>query len=185
VPRDDFHALARHYERIFPYSGPAALLPLLDLHPGARLLDVGGGTARVATTLPADCTRVVLDASLAMLREGHDRGVLRCAGLAERLPFPAASFDRCLFVDSLHHLADQRLAAQEALRVLRPGGIVVVEEPDVRHVAIKLIALGERLLGARSRFLSPADMARLFAAAGAAHIVVHEAGALAWVVATR
>lgn len=186
--RDDFRALARHYERIFPYPGPEAmppLLPLLELRPGLRLLDVGGGTARVSSSLPADCVRVVVDASLAMLHEGRGRGVLLSAGLAERLPFADGTFDRCLLVDSLHHLADQPQAAAEALRVLRPGGRLVVEEPDIRRGAIKAIGLIERLLGARSRILSPADMERLFRQAGARSVTTHVTGLIVWLVAER
>ncbi|MHB0875939.1 MAG: class I SAM-dependent methyltransferase [Anaerolineae bacterium] len=176
--RDSFRALAPYYERLFRYPGPVALLPLLALEPGMRLLDIGGGTAQVSAALPADCTRVVLDPSLAMLRQGRGRGVLLSAGLAERLPFADGTFDRCLFVDSFHHLLDHGLAATEALRVLRPGGRLLVEEPDIRHPLIKLIAFAERLLRVRSRFLSPADMERVFRGAGAGTVTVHPDGAI-------
>ena len=185
MAKDSFGALAPRYESVFPYPGPEALLPLLDLRPGQRLLDVGGGTARVSTTLPADCTRVVVDASLAMLRQGRGRAVLLCAAVAERLPFPDASFDRCLFVDSLHHLLDQRRAAAESLRVLRLGGRLVVEEPDIRRPVIKLIALAERMLRVRSRFLGPADIERLFGEVGGTVVVRQEDGAVVRLVITR
>ncbi|WP_297770268.1 class I SAM-dependent methyltransferase [uncultured Roseovarius sp.] len=50
---------------------------------------------------------------------------------AERLPFDAAAFDACIFLNSLHHVPVPVMqdALREALRVLRPGGEVVIVEP--------------------------------------------------------
>ncbi len=47
-------------------------------------------------------------------------------GLAEDLPWPDAHFDAVLSVEAFEHFADARLAADEALRVLRPGGRLLV-----------------------------------------------------------
>ena len=52
-------------------------------------------------------------------------------GGAEALPFAAATFDACLFLNSLHHVPVPLMetALHEALRVLRAGGEVIVIEP--------------------------------------------------------
>lgn len=133
------------------------------------LADVGGGTGRVASALRDLVGRaVVVDLSEAMLRQaaGKDRLYLVCAQ-AEALPFPDASFARVIVVDSFHHFADQAAAAREVWRVLAPGGRLVVEEPDIRCLAVRLVALLERLLGFGSRFRTPREIAGAFAGLGA------------------
>jgi SAM-dependent methyltransferase len=49
---------------------------------------------------------------------------------ATDLPFPDAAFDVVTFFDVLEHIADDARAAAEALRVLRPGGFVLVTSPS-------------------------------------------------------
>lgn len=49
---------------------------------------------------------------------------------AEALPYPSCSFDLVLSHEVLEHVADDRLAAQEMVRVLRPGGRAVIFVPN-------------------------------------------------------
>lgn len=53
------------------------------------------------------------------------------AGVAQAIPFAAASFDLVLMLKSLHHvpMASLAQALGEAARVLRPGGHLYVSEP--------------------------------------------------------
>jgi SAM-dependent methyltransferase len=53
-----------------------------------------------------------------------DKGVLK--GFAEDLPFVSGSLDTVAFLGSLDHILDYRTAFDEAVRVTRPGGLVVV-----------------------------------------------------------
>jgi len=55
--------------------------------------------------------------------------LLRCDATA--LPFSAASIDRIVFVDVLHHLASPVGFLKEAARVLKSGGAIVCVEPWV------------------------------------------------------
>jgi ubiquinone/menaquinone biosynthesis C-methylase UbiE len=52
-------------------------------------------------------------------------------GSAEALPFADRSFDIVVFFNSLHHVPKESLdaAVAEALRVLRPRGLIYVQEP--------------------------------------------------------
>lgn len=183
---DLFHRIAPLYDRIFRFLDPTQLLKLLELASHHRLLDVGGGTGRVTNSLVEHVGRAcVVDVSWGMLVEARTKGLCACQGVAERLSFPDGTFDRILIVDAFHHFCDWPQAASELLRVLRPGGRMVIEEPDIRYGVVKLIALGERLLLMRSRFYAPPDLARLFQAAGG-RVTLHEGqGAIYWAVIER
>ena len=102
---------------------------------GRAVLDFGCGIGRVAVALAPDAGRVVgVDLSAAMVGQARERA----AGLANAafeatdggpLPFPDASFDLVLAVDSFPYLVRAGvLAAQLAdfARVLRPGGDLLV-----------------------------------------------------------
>lgn len=173
---DHFDVLAGLYDRVFGFLGAEHLAHLLDLQPGQRLLDVGGGTGRVSQALRDRCTVVVCDTSQGMTRQARAKGLLTVRGAAEMLPFADGAFDRLLVVDAFHHFSDHQMAARELLRVLRPGGRLVIEEPDIRRWPVKLIALGERLLLMRSRFFDAEALIRLFEEAGGSVEVIEPAG---------
>ena len=46
-------------------------------------------------------------------------------------------------VDALHHVADQEATIRELWRLLKPGGRIIIEEPDIRRFEVKLLALIE------------------------------------------
>jgi SAM-dependent methyltransferase len=54
-------------------------------------------------------------------------------GRAEKLDFPAESFDLLFSVDVVHHITDCAQAFREAWRVLRPGGrfCIVTDSEDI------------------------------------------------------
>ncbi|WP_104991374.1 class I SAM-dependent methyltransferase [Deinococcus sp. NW-56] len=127
------------------------LLDALNLSPTARVLDVGAADGRLLRALKA---------------RGHEGGVFGLdpepgfgiqRGVAERLPFPAASFDAVLLVRVLAHLPGPARALAEARRVLRPGGQLVVAAQGDWHLA-RLRGLG----GAPSEPPSPPTEADLF-----------------------
>ncbi len=183
---DIFHRIAPFYDRVLRFTDPTQLLALLEPEPGHRLLDVGGGTGRVTRTLVEHVGQAcVVDVSWGMLVEARAKGLCVCQGVAEGLPFPDGVFDRILIVDAFHHFCDWPQAVTELLRVLRPGGRIVVEEPDIRYGVVKLIALAERLLLMRSRFYAPADLAQLFQVCGGRVTLYEGQGAIYWAVVER
>jgi len=136
---------------------------MAHLPAGGRLLDVGGGTGRVSSALRDLVDEVVItDVSFGMLNQA-DRSALRpvCGG-SESLPFADNTFERVIMVDALHHVIDHAHSAHEMFRVLKPGGVLVIEEPDIRTFGVKLIALAEKLLLMRSHFLAPDRIVDLF-----------------------
>lgn len=67
---------------------------------------------------------------------------------ATALPFADGTFAGVLIRDLLHHLPAPRRATAEAVRVLRPGGVLVVLEPNGRN---PFVALQTRLVAAEAQ----------------------------------
>ena len=107
--------------------------PLPD---GARVLDVGCGTGANGPVLAEGGRFAVgLDVSLVpfALEGTGDRGhAVRLRGDAASLPFADESFDLVVALDVLEHLRDDRVAARELRRVLKPTGAIVVFVPAFR-----------------------------------------------------
>lgn len=160
---DHFGFLAPFYERFIQPKPPEKLLRLMNIPENGLVLDAGGGTGRVAQFLSVKSAHVlVADQSFKMLQEVRKKDILRpvCA-LTETLPFVDNCFDRIIMVDALHHVANQALTIGELWRLLKPGGRIIIEEPDIREFRVKLIALAEKLALMRSHFLSPPQIANL------------------------
>lgn len=184
---DHFGLLAPFYDRFIEPPDPARLQELLRLPTAGALLDVGGGTGRVSQALESLVdTLVVSDESVPMLRQAQEKALCcPAAGQAEWLPFATASFERVLVVDALHHFADQQRAIAEMVRVLRPGGRLVVEEPDLNRLPVKLVAIGEKMALMRSRFFYPHEIGRMVAACGLQPIIEGDGRFAAWIVADK
>ena len=181
MPFDHFGFIAPVYARAGEYSGLPIMLRVADLPAKGSLLDVGGGTGRVARCLREHVDQIVVaDVSLGMLRFAASiPGLQVAASASERLPFPSNSFASVMIVDALHHVADYAQTAAELWRVLQPGGRIVIQDPDIRTFGVKLVALAEKLLLMRSYFLSPPQIADLFPQA---QTEIYTEDASAWVV---
>jgi demethylmenaquinone methyltransferase / 2-methoxy-6-polyprenyl-1,4-benzoquinol methylase len=109
-----------------------------NLREGSQVLDIAGGTGDLALAFArkvGKTGRVVhTDINEAMLRTGRDR--LIDAGVvlptlvcdAENLPFPDAAFDVVSVAFGLRNMTHKDGALAEMLRVLKPGGKLLVLE---------------------------------------------------------
>ena len=159
---DHFAAIAPLYARV-TYSKANLMREIAELPVSGRLLDVGGGTGRVSSAIRDLVDEVIIaDVSFGMLKEAPQAALKPVCGGSESLPFADSSFERVIMVDALHHVVHHADSAREMFRVLKPGGLLVIEEPDIRTFGVKLIALAEKLLLMRSHFLSPDQILELF-----------------------
>jgi ubiquinone/menaquinone biosynthesis C-methylase UbiE len=119
---------------------------LLDIEPGATVLDVGCGTGialrEIAELVGPQGTVVGLDPSTAMLEQARLRldavpaHVELVEGTATSTGLESDRFDAVRTERVLMHVAEPLDALDELARVTRPGGRIVLVEPDHRRLAI-------------------------------------------------
>ena len=161
---DHFGFIAPFYERAIPLRDVEKIIRIFGLPVKGALLDAGGGTGRVSKAINGHAGSVfVSDLSLGMLRQasGNDDLHLTCAH-TEYLPYPDETFERVIMIDALHHVCDHQETAGELWRVLKKGGRIIIEEPDVRQFSVKLIAIAEKIALMRSHFIPPEQICGLF-----------------------
>ncbi len=153
TPRD----LAEHYVRhaLEAEERSTEWLQTLDAAPSERVgpwLDLGCGTADLAAA--ATWPVVGCDVALRWLvvarkrLQQAGRPPLLVCGNAERLPFPAGTFERVVALGLIEHVVEAGAVLAEARRVLRPGGDLrartvnrysLIPEPHVRVWAVGFV----------------------------------------------
>ncbi|MEX0941914.1 MAG: class I SAM-dependent methyltransferase [Pseudomonadales bacterium] len=123
---------------------------LTAVRPGDTVLDLAGGTGDMTALLSplvGDKGQVILcDINSAMLETGRDRlldqglvgNIEYVQGDAEQLPFAAGQFNAITIAFGLRNVTDKLQALTDMLRVLKPGGrLVILEFSHARHPMIK------------------------------------------------
>jgi ubiquinone/menaquinone biosynthesis C-methylase UbiE len=183
---DHFGLLAPVYEFFIRPKDPEKLWSLAHLSSNGIVLDAGGGTGRVSQYLHGKVAQIVVaDESFGMLREAQRKaGLQPVLSLTETLPFQNDTFDSIIMVDALHHVADQQETAEELWRILKPGGRLIIEEPDIHSFGVRIIALAEKIALMRSHFLFPRQILSLFQGKPSIMRVEME-DALAWIIVEK
>ncbi|UCD78397.1 MAG: class I SAM-dependent methyltransferase [Desulfobacterales bacterium] len=183
---DHFDLIASIYDRVIGPPDTGRLKHLLKLPTAGWLLDGGGGTGRVSSHLRALVDHIVIsDLSRRMLQKALEKQVNPVCAHVERLPFAGGCFDRILVVDALHHFCDQQKAIEDLLRVLKPGGRLVIEEPDFNHKGVKVLALMEKALLMRSHFYTPEKIRDMIAGQGYPAAIENDGRYTAWIVVDK
>ena len=123
----DYDRIARHLLEPF---GPT-LVHACRIGPGVHVLDVAAGTGNVALAAArAGASVVASDLTPALIETGRRRAAERGLSVewveadAEALPFADAVFDAVTSSVGVMFAPDQVTAAEELLRVCRPGGVI-------------------------------------------------------------
>ena len=146
--RTDFwEGQGREYEHLAERIALRKLLPPA----GARLVEIGAGFGRLVDLYDGYQQVVLLDYSKSMLRQAQDHlgrsgKYIYVAADLYAMPFVDSLFDTTVTVRVLHHVQNIPAAFQEIQRVLKGGGIYVLEYANKRH----LKAVLRYLLGRQS-----------------------------------
>jgi ubiquinone/menaquinone biosynthesis C-methylase UbiE len=124
-----------------------------------EVLEIGGGSGAMAGRLLAtyprlriivtDYDQAMVAAAQARLAPFADRAGVQQAD-ATRLPFSDGRFDAVVSFIMLHHVIDWEAALGEAVRVLRPGGVLIGYD----LVASRLARWLHQAEGARHRLMT-------------------------------
>lgn len=135
-----FDALGGGWDRLrqgfFSQKVREKTLDLTGVEPGRVAADLGAGTGFVTEALiDRGLTVIAVDQSPPMLealrRKFPDREAVDLrVGDAEQLPIDDAATDYSFANMFLHHVEDPPLAIREMVRIVRPGGRVVITDLD-------------------------------------------------------
>ncbi|MEM9615703.1 MAG: methyltransferase domain-containing protein [Actinomycetota bacterium] len=147
------------------------LFSRIDLVPDDGLVvDVGGRDGRLLGALGIG-NGLVVDTEVAA-REG---GVAYVGGSGLDLPLVTGCADTVISLDVVEHVPDDAAFVAELMRVVKPGGRVVLTTPNVniRVLPGRLQNRIDRMWGHdRVRGYSPATLRELFTAAGATEVEI-------------
>ncbi len=140
-----FHSVARKYDLMNDVMSAGLhrlwkhfTVDTSGVRPGQRVLDIAGGSgdlSRLFAKKVGGSGQVVLtDINASMLAVGRDRMIdqglpvpaTQCD--AEKLPFPSNYFDCVSVAFGLRNMTHKEIALKEMLRVLKPGGKLLVLE---------------------------------------------------------
>ncbi len=105
----------------------------------ARVLDLGGGMGRIAVPLSTTYDVTLCDLSDSMLELARAAAAASAAptrlhtqlvDASKPLPYAEGSFDLIVCLDLLVHLKDPQAAVSEMYRVLKPGGIALIDNSN-------------------------------------------------------
>ncbi len=116
------------------YEDRAEAIALTRLLPprGDLMLELGAGAGRNTPRYRNFERVVLLDYSRTQLQQAQERlgtenRFVYVAADIYRLPFAPGLFDAATMIRVLHHLVDAPLALREIFKVLRPGGVFILE----------------------------------------------------------
>lgn len=158
-PRND----PRQYDDLAPHwwdpRGPFAMLHWLAAARGAQvppptpgdaplLVDLGCGAGLMAPHV-SGYRHVGVDLTASALAQAADRGVLPVRGDVTAVPLRSGCADVVAAGEILEHVTDLDAAVAEACRLLRPGGLLVIDTLAATALArFVAVTLAERVRGA-------------------------------------
>jgi ubiquinone/menaquinone biosynthesis C-methylase UbiE len=119
------HKSGRELQLVVDFAAPAGTERVLDIGTGAGHTGLALAP-RVLSVVLTDPVQTMLATARRLFTEAGIRNAEFVEAVAERLPFPDASFDIVTTRLAAHHFDDTALAIREVARVLRPGGVFIL-----------------------------------------------------------
>jgi ubiquinone/menaquinone biosynthesis C-methylase UbiE len=178
---DDFWSASTDLEDV--YGTDRRIVETLAKHvklEGLAVLEVGAGTGRDAgeiASLGADVSALdYSEESLRLMRRALGESARIVCGDARALPFRSASFDVVYHQGLLEHFRDPSAVLDENVRILKRGGVLLVDVPQKYHYYTLakhvLIALGKWFAGWEGEFTA-AGLRRLVESRGMRVLAVY------------
>ena len=117
-----------------------------------KVLEIGSGSGVFLSAAAPHCQHITgVDISAGFVELCNDNigkmGLDNATSIqvdGKALPFDDASFDVVYLVDVIHHMEDISTSMQDALRVLKPGGKLLVFEPNKWNPLLTLMCVLDR-----------------------------------------
>ena len=139
------------------------------------VLEVGAGTGEMARAIKDKGHKVIAtDNSPLMVAEIQKKGIEAYECDAEELPFQENSFDTVVGAEMIYYLDEPEAFMQEAYRVLRPGGKLLLSSAnnttrlyDRFRALLRMLGIGQTYFDDKIRsFVSARDLEKLTTEAG-------------------
>jgi len=147
-PNDLIKYLERSHASPLGARNRRSLLRILQPRSGEHILDFGCGIGCMTRALARRVGRngrvIGFDNSRAMIQEcrrraqGIGKNLEFQLGDAHHMPYPEATFDACVVMSTLIHVANPPKALAEVFRVLKLGGRLVILEPDLDTLVLDI-----------------------------------------------
>jgi ArsR family transcriptional regulator len=156
VRKESFAAHGAEGRQLVPGRSWAAWARALGLLlPAVRVADLGCGEGYLTVeaaqwasrVIAVDRSQQVLTRARALAKRRRVRNIVWKRGELEALPIRDGTVDVALLSQALHHAADPSQAVAEAVRILRPGGRVLVLDLRKHDQQWVRDRLGDRWLG--------------------------------------
>jgi demethylmenaquinone methyltransferase/2-methoxy-6-polyprenyl-1,4-benzoquinol methylase len=144
---DVFHSVADNYDLMNDLMSAGIhrlwkhmTIEMSGIRRGHKVLDIAGGTgdlaAKFSKIVGSEGAVVLADINESMLKVGRDRlidrgiieNVMFSQADAQYLPFPDNTFDVITIAFGLRNVTDKDMALRSMLRVLKPGGKLLILE---------------------------------------------------------
>jgi ubiquinone/menaquinone biosynthesis C-methylase UbiE len=142
------------------------IIGLLEAKEGDRILEVGCGAGNILEHVRQG-QLFGIDLSRYLLNKAKKRLAGRKAGLSislgEILPFTDDCFERLFCSEVLEHVPNPRTIVEEMVRVIKPGGVVVISVPNETMINrlkdfVSVFPFSRLLIGSKEGYQSPERM---------------------------
>lgn len=136
-----------------------------------RGLEIGVGTGRFATALGISAG---IDPSYHMVRLARNRGVNVCLAFGEAIPFLRETFDYAVVIISLCFVKNKKMVLQEAARVLKKGGKIIIGIVDKESFLGKYYRHKKSVFYKIAKFLSVVEVVDILKKTGFSSFSIYQ-----------